>query len=109
MEIRQGVLRKGCSYFRCSYFRHSYFVLWLSLWPLLAAAQNAPPAPGLQEVLDRLDRLEKANRALTDEIVALRRQLATPLPTPGAAASAIPGPDTYVPERVEVLERRVEE
>jgi hypothetical protein len=76
-------------------------------------AQTAPEESGaLRQILDRLDRLERQNRELTEEVRALRKDLAasrapsvsSPETPPSGAASA---PD--LAERVEVQERRVEE
>ncbi len=50
----------------------SLSLVWLS-GAATACAQNTPE---LREVLARLDRLENDNRALTDEIRALRKELA---------------------------------
>ena len=41
-----------------------------------AATGHAQSAPELREILNRLDRLENENRALTDEVRALRQELA---------------------------------
>ena len=68
----------------------------------LARAQQSPE---LQQVLQRLDRLEEQNRELLTEIRALREQIAA---KPGAAApaaeAAAPAP---LEDRVAVEERRV--
>ena len=45
------------------------------LFPALAAAQQKTD---LQQVLDRLDRIEQENKALADEVHALRAELAAP-------------------------------
>jgi hypothetical protein len=66
-----------------------------------------PASADLQQVLQRLDRLEDQNRALMTEIRALREQLA---PKPGPAeATAVPDTATdvaKVEERVDVQEQR---
>jgi hypothetical protein len=72
-------------------------VLWL-LAPNSGAAQTSSE---LKEILQRLERLEAANRSLTDEVRALRTQL---------AAVRTPQPEQPpVAEKVDVLESRVEE
>jgi hypothetical protein len=55
-----------------SWRRFILSLVWLS-GAATACAQNTPE---LREVLARLDRLENDNRALTDEIRALRKELA---------------------------------
>ena len=73
----------------------------------LAGAAAAQTPASMQEILARLERLEAANRALTEEVRVLRQELAA-LPPPAAsetpAASAAP-----VEERLEIQERRIEE
>lgn len=64
-----------------------------------AVVVSAQTQPSLNDILQRLDRLEKENQALAEEIRALRAQLA------GSAQAAAPP----VTERLEVQERRVEE
>jgi hypothetical protein len=79
--------------------RANKLTLILLLWaPLPAAAQ---PAPDLRQIVERLERLERENRALADEVRALRAELA------GARAAAEPA--AIIPERLEIVERRVEE
>jgi uncharacterized membrane protein len=62
----------------------------------------------LRQILDRLDRLEAQNQALTAEVRALREQLAArggqPAPEPTAEAAA-----PTVEERLEVEETRTAE
>jgi hypothetical protein len=58
-----------------------------------AATAGAQNTPEMREVLSRLDRLEKDNEALTEEIRALRKELAglhTPAPEPAVAAATPP-------------------
>ena len=56
-----------------------------------AASAYAQSAPELREILNRLDRLEKDNQALTEEIRALRQDLAVRRSgNPEAVASATP-------------------
>ena len=51
-----------------------------------AGSLSAQQSPELKEVIDRLDRLEAQNRDLMAEIRALRQQLASGQPSPGAPA-----------------------
>jgi hypothetical protein len=75
-------------------------------WNMLLAASlmftplsvSAQPSPELKGILERLEKLEAANRSLTEEVHSLRAQLA------GAAAETIPNG-----ERISVVEARVEE
>jgi hypothetical protein len=57
--------------------------LLATLWPVLAIAQS--PA-GYQEILDRLDRLEKQNHELMEQVAALRREVAASRSAPAEAA-----------------------
>jgi hypothetical protein len=59
----------------------------------------------VQAILERLDRLEQQNRALTEEVQALRRQLAAQ----GVPTSPTPVEAAPIEERLEVQERRTEE
>jgi hypothetical protein len=78
---------------------------------------QAQPSPDLQQVLERLDRLESQNRELMTEIRALRQQLdsakAAPVSPPPVAAEAgaegAPAATAAVPlsERVDVAEHRI--
>ena len=55
---------------------------------LSASAARAQSSPELREILDRLQKLEEANRDLVQEVHALRQELASthnPAPTPPAA------------------------
>jgi hypothetical protein len=77
---------------RYSWRRYILSFLWL-YGAALAGAQNIPE---MREVLARLDRLENDNRALTEEIRALRKELAGlhgPEAAAETAASAQPSPD----------------
>jgi len=92
---------------------------WLILFLAGAASLvQAQPSPDLQQVLERLDRLETQNRELMTEIRALRQQLDSAKPTPespppeAAAASAQappPAAEAAAPldERVDVAESRI--
>src|SRR5690349_14779811 len=96
--------------------KHRLGALALLLWPACMAAQQSPE---ISAILARLDRLENENRALTQEVHALRAQLNSS----GGAASG-PGRETPVEpssdgssttvamtaeERLDIVERRVEE
>jgi hypothetical protein len=61
-----------CDSIRHTWRRYLLSFFWLS-GAAMACAQNTP---GIREVLARLDRLENDNRALTEEIRALRKELA---------------------------------
>jgi hypothetical protein len=82
-------------------------VLIALLAPGLLAAQTASPDPGqtdLGQIVQRLDRLEKQNQSLAEEIRQLRQEL--------AEARGQPQPSTAAPpleEKVAVDESRVEE
>ena len=67
-----------------SWSRYVLTFVWLC-GAALAGAQNTPE---MRAVLDRLDRLEKDNRALTEEIGALRKELGMLRP-PGAETGAV--------------------
>jgi uncharacterized protein (UPF0335 family) len=67
--------------------------------PRLARAQAADP---LNQILERLERLEKENHELAEEVRALRRDLAMAHPDPGQRLEA-------VEERAAIQENRVEE
>lgn len=69
----------------------------------------AQSEPSLATIMERLERLEQQNRALMEEVQALRRQLppqAAPTPSPAAAATAAPA---RTDERLQVQEQRTEE
>jgi hypothetical protein len=91
------------------------------LWPAYLIAQQSVTASGGQSsdiagILLRLDRLEQENRALADEVRALRAQLSASrqsdsvLETAKASVTAVPqtAPVT-TEERLDILEGRVEE
>jgi hypothetical protein len=79
--------------------------LILLLVPTILAAQEKSD---LQQILDRLDRLEQENRNLAAEVRSLRSELAA---SRGVAPPAEPGeaPKPPLEERVEVQEQRIEE
>src|SRR4029453_5036426 len=72
-----------------------------SIGLLLALAPGVYAQGEMALILERLDRLERQNRELTDEIRALRAELATAKPEPGEQAE--------LADRLAVQERRVEE
>jgi hypothetical protein len=71
------------------------------LLPTLLFAQQKSD---LQQILDRLDRIELENKNLTDEVRALRAELAAAraIPTPAPPAATAP-----IDERVGVAEQRI--
>ena len=89
------------------------FLSLIALSP--AAVAQAPPEnlPALEQILNRLDRLEQENRQLAQEIRALRNELARareqPGKPPGDAANADAAQPADLAERMEVQERRLEE
>jgi hypothetical protein len=87
---------------------HKLFALALLGWPFLAPAQT----PDLARVLDRLDRLERENQRLAEEVASLRARLDASSP-PAASPDTSPPPaqtaDVALEERVEVQERRTDE
>jgi hypothetical protein len=66
------------------------------LFPTLLSAQQKSD---LQQILDRLDRIEQENKTLTDEVRALRAEL--------AASRAATPTSPPIEERVEVAEQRI--
>src|ERR1017187_6372973 len=75
-----------------------HWALWLAALCLAPMSLCAQTAPDLAKILERLDRLEAENRALTEQVRALQAQLGTAAPPP---------PTTE--ERVDIQERRIEE
>jgi hypothetical protein len=85
----------------------------------LAAAQTAAESPSaLDQILARLDRLERQNRELVEQVRALRNELAlshdqSSALSAGTVASGPPAQDgaqaASVNERLDVQERRLEE
>ena len=90
--------------------RNEFFwaALWTGaiLWPAVTRAQQQPE---LQEILQRLDRLETQNRELIEELRALHQQLAPPTPVASAAAAESGATPAAAPldERVDVHEQRI--
>ncbi len=87
----------------------------LLLFPNVLPAQDQTPAQGktdLTPVLERLDRLEQENRALSAEVSALRSELAAARGTlpivPPAMAQQAPA-EAPLAERVAVQEQRIAE
>src|SRR5579863_8861940 len=78
----------------------------IALWPgaFLARAQSAPE---IREILDRLQKLEDANRALTDEVHSLRQELASAKTTPPAEVTAQSQDQTQ--DQINVEKARVDE
>ena len=75
--------------------RSSLLFLALCSTPLSLYAQTAPD---LAKILERLDRLEQENRALSEQVSALRAQLGMSTPPPPS-----------VEERVDIQQHRIEE
>ena len=75
--------------------RTSLVCLALCLAPVALCAQTAPD---LAKILERLDRLEQENRALSEQVRALQAQLGTPAPPPPT-----------VEERLDIQQQRIEE
>ena len=75
----------------------SFAFLALILAPATLCAQTQT-TPDLAKILERLDRLEQENRALTEQVRALQAQLGTPAP-----------PQSTVEERLDIQQQRTEE
>jgi hypothetical protein len=76
------------------------FCLAILAWPFLAGAQT----PDVARILERLDRLERENRELSEQVTALRARL------DGVPATAAIKPvDVPLDQRVEIQEQRVDE
>jgi len=79
------------------------------MFPALLAGQQKSD---LQQVLDRLDRIEQENRNLAEEVRALREELAVSrgvAPAPTAAPNAATTPNAPLAEKVAVDEARIAE
>ena len=81
---------------------NSLFCLGL-LWPALLGAQQTPE---INRILERLDKLEEQNHALTEQVRQLQTQLAAERGTADAAPNA---PSPTVDERLAIQESRIEE
>jgi len=81
---------------------------WLAplVWPLVVSAQTSPEIAG---ILQRLDRLEQENRALTDEVRSLRAELAAARGPAASAPAEAAAPKASVDERLEIQEQRTAE
>jgi hypothetical protein len=80
---------------------HGHSISAAALMIFLVVPLSAQPSD-LQLILERIDRLERQNRELAEEIRALRTQLAGREPQ-------IPEQEPTIAERLDVQERRVEE
>jgi hypothetical protein len=69
-----------------------------------AELAKAQPSPELQQILERLDRIESQNRELMSEIQALRQQLDT---TKAAQPEAPAADSAPLADRVEVQDQRI--
>src|SRR5690349_19777263 len=86
------------------------------LWPILLGAQTGPQ---LVSILERLDRLERENRALTEEVRSLRAQIgqSDSVKTPGSDGETVPGTETANPitapttleQKVDINDKRIQE
>lgn len=74
--------------------------------PMSAFAQSQSE---LQQILDRLQKLEEQNRELTSEVRALRQELAASHKPPTQQATDQPAVEPQLAERVAVHESRIEE
>jgi hypothetical protein len=72
------------------------------LWPVLLGAQQTPE---IDRILERLDKLERENHALADQVRQLQDQLSAHSAVDNAAAASTPTVD----ERLAIQESRVEE
>jgi hypothetical protein len=79
---------------------HACRILAILAAPALAAAQTAAD---MEKILERLSRLEQQNRALLEEVRALRAEIGRGAPPPAETPAA------PVAERLAVVERRTEE
>src|SRR5882762_862651 len=78
--------------------RHRLRLIFALLAPLVRA--QAQSAPDLQQILERLNRLESENRELREQVRELREQM---------RAVAAPAPVEKLEERTEIQERRTDE
>lgn len=87
-----------------------FFAVFMLALPSLLPAQTPPDNAA---ILARLDRLEQENRAMAEEIHALREELSAAHTAPTAAAAApapapVPSPEQLA-EKVDVQGQRIEE
>ncbi len=109
MEPRNEIVRSQGSGTRSGAFR---FVCLL-----VGSASLSAQTPEIQGILERLDRLERENRALSQEVQDLRGQLAavrgpTAVPAPAGPAAVEVAPPTNLAdlnEKVDIQGQRVEE
>src|SRR5882762_5180454 len=78
--------------------RHRLRLIFALLAPLVRA--QAQSAPDLQQILERLNRLESENRELREQVRELREQM---------RASGSPAPVEKLEERTEIQDRRTDE
>jgi hypothetical protein len=82
---------------------------WLLAAPLALLAPlcaESPPAAELRQILERVERLERANQQLREEVRSLRTELSARAGRAESPAESLAAP---VEERVEVVESRVQE
>ncbi len=86
---------------------------WIPSLFLAASFAQAQGQSELQQILDRLQRLEAQNRELVTEVRALRQELTTSRGQPPQSAAppspAVPPESPTLAESVEVQERRIED
>src|SRR5271156_2731028 len=87
---------------RSRFFAAAAMGLWAGSWPGGFALQ-AQSSPEIREILDRLQKLEDANHALTDEVHSLRQELAAAKSTPPAEVAA------QTQDQISVEKARVDE
>src|SRR5689334_20872622 len=75
-----------------------------ALLPAVIAAQDRAE---FQQILERLDRLEKQNRELLDQVAALRQELAAARGAPETAAP--PPPVTELQERSAIQQQQIQD
>jgi hypothetical protein len=80
---------------------NSLFCLGL-LWPALLGAQQTPE---INQILERLDKLEQQNRALSEQVQQLKSELAAAHPDASANATA----SSTVEEKLAIQDSRIEE
>ena len=96
---------------------NSLFGAAVLAWPLLLGAQTQPD---LAQILDRLDRLERDNRALTEEVRTLRARLdasAGGSSQPDEPAESVPGAGTAkvtngaasIEQKLDIQSKRIDE